>query len=1701
MTDLVTLRNVGDSAFHKNVDGAADEMADAVRAIVLEAFGGLREDLRGVSPSEILGGAAVGRILSRPLVSARLGTLTEASPHWGRFAETLSTVLDVENPESAFLKAWKRVALRGLSLAKLPEVPHDELVRRAVAYAESHGAELVQQVTRSTRLALREAVTKALDDGTSRRDLFKAIEPLIGLTKRQMAAAKAEMARNPKITAKQRERILQKHIRRRANLISEHESNAAMQRGVVEAWRAAQADGADIRGLGDDDVFVSRTGRRSEGPTEHVRCRCTVRLVLLDGAYWAEWVTRRMRNVPCAICDAFDGTIRGRHGQESQVDLEAAEVEAAQKAAASRRQKATDRADKIRRLGIWDVSMDHLQEVFDLDANVGETFREEMLESATRRALRSASGAVRATWNDDLLSAVDDLFVDDGSLMEAGQAIARRQLEDELRSLVALDLPGDKDFRRAVLIRADVFGTLAEKRRMAGAPPLPEEILREVERPREIFEKAVAHLQGPMAEIKKERDALLRSLDMLKKAKLWKAYNDKVRQYNAVLAKLKPFQDEYDRHLATANDAVHQILRRGKAPTPMRHLFKRLAKSKSKRRHDVETAFDFLEGIWGRELPTSAWKVSATDLQFKSHRGRSHFIMGSKDEGTVVLYKNAHDRTAVHELGHWLEWMDNDVHKSLVAEYHRRTFGDSVEALGGSYRSKEITLPDEFSNRYTGKIYGKAVPRQASSWNDRRLIDVLAELDDDELLDALKTSGIRSMYVADLGPREVLDLIRHDDKKLEAVLGAHEGMTVAKLRNSASYAVVKVREVVDQHATELLSMGLEYLYSDPLRLAKEDPRLFEMVVGLIRTEVQSVRSRRVPAAAARLAKKLRGDPKISAADLAKLEDVAPDLARDAIVEARQKAAEVIAAATREMPAGKVTAWADRVADMPLMKEALQEAAKAKLAAAREMRKRLQKMIDHLRPDDLAALAKLDEETAAQLVAKVRLRAWERLEAVNLADQAEIQRIIQWIEALDPGNDAFRESLVERLVEHAKDDLLKVGSADIKKLSVWSDARADELRLLVLDDVERVIEDVSTGVDASALRKMRDQHPGSFLAEALQPIIDKRVAKTEAMVKYWDSRLADVTPSTIKMLAQGDADIAAAFKAGLPAKIAKMADNIFEKNSLKDINEELLSALIHESYLLEELEKRFDKAVAELTSSLLNKSVLEFKIGDAAELKAIDAGKASQVLAAQNKAIADFIQKELDGKPVAEIESFLMIWDPDSLLAKKIEVKLKKLKAQAKPPAAKPEPTFKTTPVKVMNGKKWKKVGDKAGSNEGGFFETPAGVKYYVKVGDETHLREELAAHRLYKAAGIRVPTVQLVQIGDRIGIASKVVDAKAVGKDVLAKLKDVQNAFVVDAWLANWDVVGLSLDNIMVSGSKAWRIDVGGALRFRAQGKPKGSLFGSTVSEIQSLRNSNQNAQAAAVFEGITNSDLVAQIKKLETRFTDGVIRSIVDSIPDLPNPDALAKVLIARRNHLVKLRQELEKAVDLDKARKDYWKSETSTTAVEKYWKGTTVNEEWLLALSKAEVAALTRYSGAGYYDLNKWLRQNAGQVPIKRGSDAELIDKALRKAALPRDTITWRGASWAAVGGKGVQVGDVVTDHGFASTAMVRTSAFSGDIVLEVLIPAGREGAGYIRPVSHFSSEYEVLLTRGSRFRVLAVDRSGYQAVITVEWLGPDL
>ncbi len=179
---------------------------------------------------------------------------------------------------------------------------------------------------------------------------------------------------------------------------------------------------------------------------------------------------------------------------------------------------------------------------------------------------------------------------------------------------------------------------------------------------------------------------------------------------------------------------------------------------------------------------------------------------------------------------------------------------------------------------------------------------------------------------------------------------------------------------------------------------------------------------------------------------------------------------------------------------------------------------------------------------------------------------------------------------------------------------------------------------------------------------------------------------------------------------------------------------------------------------------------------------------------------------------------------------------------------------------------WKQVGPQSGSNPGGLFEAPDGARWYVKFpAQAARAHSEMLAAELYRLAGIEVPELRLVSRGNDVGVASRIIEGLKQAKATLrsGKVTGVYEGFATDAWLANWDVVGLGYDNLMVAAGRAIRVDTGGALLFRARGASKGAAFGKTVGELDSLRDAKANAQAAAVFGKMTEAQVKASVARV----------------------------------------------------------------------------------------------------------------------------------------------------------------------------------------------------------------------------------------------
>lgn len=178
----------------------------------------------------------------------------------------------------------------------------------AVQAARETAAAMVTNVSAETRLAIRNVVTRAIEDGITYTDAAKMIRALVGLTARDsmavlnLRASLIELGLNrDKVRAKVASYAAKK-LRERALTIARSEIMAAANDGQLAAWRQAQA-----RGLLPPDAqrlwLITSDGTTCDDcldmagmkvplhaafpggdPPRHPRCRCTAVLVVKKAA-------------------------------------------------------------------------------------------------------------------------------------------------------------------------------------------------------------------------------------------------------------------------------------------------------------------------------------------------------------------------------------------------------------------------------------------------------------------------------------------------------------------------------------------------------------------------------------------------------------------------------------------------------------------------------------------------------------------------------------------------------------------------------------------------------------------------------------------------------------------------------------------------------------------------------------------------------------------------------------------------------------------------------------------------------------------------------------------------------------------------------------------------------------------------------------------------------------------------------------------------------------------------------------------------------------------------------------------------------------------------------------------------------------------------------------------------------------------------
>ncbi len=148
-----------------------------------------------------------------------------------------------------------------------------------------------------------------------------------------------------------------------------------------------------------------------------------------------------------------------------------------------------------------------------------------------------------------------------------------------------------------------------------------------------------------------------------------------------------------------------------------------------------------------------------------------------------------------------------------------------------------------------------------------------------------------------------------------------------------------------------------------------------------------------------------------------------------------------------------------------------------------------------------------------------------------------------------------------------------------------------------------------------------------------------------------------------------------------------------------------------------------------------------------------------------------------------------------------------------------------------------------------------------------------------------------------------------------------------------------------------------------------------------------------------------------------------------------------------------------------------------------------WAASLAKDEMAGVVvaEYTAGWHRIINKWLRevgQDLGRVPL-RDPGSRALERALAAAVVPDDVIVFRGfAADAALfrALAAMEPGGIYIDHAWMSTSATKHQAWSGDILLEIRVPRGASGVGWISPLSAYPDQVEVLIQHGARSRLLA-------------------
>jgi hypothetical protein len=447
--------------------------------------------------------------------------------------------------------------------------------------------------------------------------------------------------------------------------------------------------------------------------------------------------------------------------------------------------------------------------------------------------------------------------------------------------------------------------------------------------------------------------------------------------------------------------------------------------------------------------------------------------------------------------------------------------------------------------------------------------------------------------------------------------------------------------------------------------------------------------------------------------------------------------------------------------------------------------------------------------------------------------------------------------------------------------------------------------------------------------------------------------------------------------------------------------------------------------------------------------------------------------------------------------------------------------FTPPPLVILH----EQIGPQGGSNPGGVYKGSDGIERYVKFYDDpTQAAGEHLANKIYEKLGLGALKSTLFEHDGKTAYASEMVSGatqiknKLSGKGSMKVAEKALDGFAADVLLANWDAVGMSMDNLIVTPSnRVMRVDNGGALLSRARaGRKSQAALNNPAAEWEGFFNPTVNpayanvAKAAGVFEAGDMADrVIKSINKIEklAKQKGGWGKFVDEHAPGM-NPadrDQVVEMLTTRTSFLRNKRDELEAKIAEAKSPKAVTlrpiEAEELQLARETYAMNVEPAAEHFTSNSEHHYV-IRNYTGNGYKGMNQALYKPLEQLQREGVTENELkarveknniLAQSLEMAkmkGLAVEGVVYRGIeAWPGLMNE-IQSGEFGFSC-FASTSTDRktSESFAGGEhgSAPVLFRLRQKSAIPIDKVSVNDGEKEALLPPGVRFRVISKERWG--------------